>query len=115
MVRTALAAALACFATAAQSTEGELWFRKAEKIALARGIQKDGFPCPEIKTVYFIEAKSDGNHMRAVCGAAEDSSASSSFRLTVRGSGSFRVEPWRDGGESANAQFAGFALRTSLN
>src|SRR5215213_1813396 len=67
-VRKASAAALVCLATAAQAAEGELWFRKPEKVALARGIQKDGFPCPEIKAVYFIGAKSDGNHMRAVCG-----------------------------------------------
>ena len=117
MVRKASAAVLICLATATQATEGELWFRKGEKIALARGIQKDGFPCPEIKAVYFVAAKSDGNHMRAICGMANDPAASSSFRLTVRGSGTYRVEPWESGASSAgNAQFAsGFVLRTSLN
>ncbi len=117
LVKKASLAALVCLATAAQATEGELWFRKAEKVALARGIQKDGFPCPEIEAVYFVEAKTDGNHMRAVCETVDGPAASSSFRLTVRGSGTFRVEPWEDSGWSAgHAQFAsGFMLRTSLN
>lgn len=83
-------------------------------IALARGIQRDGFACPELKAVYFVGAKSDGNHMRAVCGAGDEPEAASSFRLTVRGSGTYRVEPW-DGAPAGNAQFAGFLLRTSLN
>ena len=116
IIRKASAAALICLATTAQANEGELWFRKAEKVALARGIQKDGFSCPEIKAVYFVAAKADGNHMRAVCETV-DVSAASSFRLTVRGSGTFRVEPWEDGRRTAgHAQFvSGFTLRTSLN
>ena len=117
LVKKASLAALVCLATAAQATEGELWFRKAEKVALARGIQKNGFTCSEIKAVYFVAAEADGNHMRAICGLDADSAASSSFRLTVRGSGTFRVEPWEDSGRSTgHAQFAsGFMLRTSLN
>jgi hypothetical protein len=73
LVKKAFVAALVCLATAAQATEGELWFRKAEKVALARGIQKDGFTCSEIKAVYFVAAKADGNHMRAICGSDGDS------------------------------------------
>src|SRR3954452_22088347 len=113
-VRKASAAALVCRATAAQAAEGELWFRKPEKVALARGIQKDGFPCPEIKAVYFIGAKSDGNHMRAVCGTADEAVPSSSFRLTVRGS--YRVEPWDGEASVVRTLFASaFVLRASLD
>jgi len=112
-VRKASAAALVCLATAAQAAEGELWFRKPEKVALARGIQKDG---TEIKAVYFIGAKSDGNHMRAVCGTANEAVPSSSFRLTVRGSGSYRVEPWDGEASVVRTLFASaFVLRASLD
>ena len=115
-VRKASAAALVCLATAAQAAEGELWFRKPEKVALARGIQKDGFPCPEIKAVYFIGAKSDGNHMRAVCGTANEAVPSSSFRLNVPGSGSYRVEPWDGEASVVRTLFASaFVLRASLD
>src|SRR3954462_7438393 len=112
-VRKASAAALVCLATAAQAAEGELWFRKPEKVALARGIQKDG---TEIKAVYFIGAKSDGNHMRAVCGTANEAVPSSSFRLPVRGSGSYRVEPWDGEASVVRTLFASaFVLRASLD
>ena len=117
-VRTAITAALVCLAATAHAAEGELWFRKAEKVALARGIQRDGFPCAEIKAVYFVGARAEGNHLRAVCGTAEDSAAPSSFRLTVRGSGSYRVEPWNEkGGAFATMAGlgAGFMLRASLD
>ena len=112
----ALITCLACSASA-QAAGDELWFRKAEKVALARGIQQDGFSCPEVKAVYFVEAKPDGNHMRAVCGTADEAATSSSFRLTVRGSGTYRVAPWSDGKLFTDvAQFASdFSLRTSLN
>ena len=115
--RKPLVACLACSAAAAQAADNELWFRKAEKVALARGIQLGGYPCSEIRAVYFVEAASDGNHMRAVCGTADGPSASSSFRLTVRGSGTYRVAPWSDAGTFAdNARFASdFSLRTPLN
>jgi hypothetical protein len=115
--KTVLAAALACSAMAAQAGETELWFRKPEKIALARGIRQDGYSCSEIRAVYLVEAKADGNHMRAVCGTAEPSAAPSSFRLTVRGSGTYRVAPWSDNATVADVgRFASdFTLRTSLN
>ena len=120
-VRTAAAVVLVGFAlsafnpaTAAQAAESELWFRKAEKVALARGIQQDGFACSELTAVYFVEARSDGNHMRAVCRTGKGLDDSTSFRLTVRGSGGYRVGPWDDA-PAGNVQFAGFVLRTSLN
>src|SRR3954470_13538350 len=115
-IRAASAAAFTCLATMTQD-ESDLWFRKAGKVALARGIRRDGFACPEITTVYFIGAKPDGNHMRAVCGSPDGSAVSSSFRLTVRGSGAFRAALWDgDGAAAAPTQFAaGYLLRTSLN
>ena len=112
MVKKASVAALVCVATAAQATEGELWFRKAEKVALARGIQDNGFACVEIKAVYFLGGRSDGNDMRAVCGTEGESEASSNFRLTVRGSGTYRVEPWSERG-NVFAEIA--ALRAALD
>jgi hypothetical protein len=115
-IRGACAVAFTCLATMTQA-ESELWFRKAEKVALARGIRRDGFACPEITTVYFVAAKPDGNHMRAVCGSPDGSAVPSSFRLTVRGSGAFRAARWDgDGVAETLTQFAaGYLLRTSLN
>ena len=115
MIKTVKTAsvALVLLATAAHAADGqELWFRKAEKVALARGIQDNGFACVEIKAVYFLGGRSDGNDMRAVCGTEGDSEASSNFRLTVRGSGTYRVEPWSERG-NVFAEIA--ALRVSLD
>jgi len=115
--KAVLAAALACSVTAVQAGETELWFRKAEKVALARGIRQDGYSCPEIRAVYFVEAKADANHMRAVCGTADGPAASSSFSLTVRASGTYRVAPWSEGATVADVgRFASdFTLRMSPN
>jgi hypothetical protein len=116
IIRAASAVGITCLATVTQA-ETELWFRRAEKIALARGIQRDGFACAELRTVYFVEMRPDGNHLRAVCGTSDGSAAPSTFRLTVRGSGTFRAAPW-DGGDGAaqSIRFAeGYRLRTSLN
>ena len=79
IIRAASAVGVACLATVTQA-ETELWFRRAEKIALARGIQRDGFACAELRTVYFVETRPDGNHMRAVCGTSDGSAAPSTFR-----------------------------------
>ncbi len=114
-ISTVLAAALALVPATAQAADEELWFRKNERVQLARRIQDGGFACPEVKAVYFLGARPDGNHMRAECGP-RGGAFLARYRLTVRGSGTFRTEPWADAGAPvATALFSDApALRTSL-
>jgi hypothetical protein len=116
-IRTVLGAVLVLLAAAAQAGEGELWFRKGERKTLARDIRDQGLACPEIKAVYLLGAKADGNHMRAVCGSKDGAGETFDVRLIVRASGSFRAEPWTETDPSfaATPSAVALTLRASLD
>lgn len=88
-------AVLSVFATALHAEERELWFRNAEKRALAQQIKGLGFNCPVLQKAYFVGQQADGNHIRAVCGGSSLAPGEApAFRLVAGGSGVKRIELW---------------------
>jgi hypothetical protein len=107
-----LGAALSVLATASHAEERELWFRAAEKRALAQQIKGLGFSCPALHKAFFVGQQADGNHIRAVCGStSQASSGAATFLLVAGGSGVKRIEPW----EGRLSLLDGSSLRNSLD
>ena len=108
----ALAAALfvvPMLATAAGAEETELWYRSAERKNLAETLRARGYRCPEVQAGYRIGWRSDGNHVRVVCGRkGGESDEATTFRLVAHASGVARLEPWNE------VVLAGYGLRPSL-